>query len=69
MRYELMQFKRLMTGRATLSNIEKSLVEDDLNITVSADGEAAGTPAYMSPEQTEGKEATQDSNCNHPIYF
>ena len=26
MRYELMQFKRLMTGRATLSNIEKSLV-------------------------------------------
>lgn len=26
MRYELIQFKRLMTGRATLSNIEKSLV-------------------------------------------
>ncbi len=26
MRYEFMQFKRLMTGRATLSNIEKSLI-------------------------------------------
>jgi serine/threonine-protein kinase len=34
--------------------LAKSLVEDDLNITVSADGEAAGTPAYMSPEQAAG---------------
>ena len=35
--------------------LAKSLVEDDLNITVSADGEAAGTPAYMSPEQAAGR--------------
>lgn len=26
MRYELIQFKRLMTGRTPLSNIEKSLI-------------------------------------------
>jgi tetratricopeptide (TPR) repeat protein len=32
----------------------KNLLEDDLNITVSTDGEAAGTPAYMSPEQAAG---------------
>ncbi len=35
--------------------LAKSLLEDDLNITVSADGEAAGTPAYMSPEQAAGR--------------
>jgi len=35
--------------------LAKSLVEDDLNITVSVDGEAAGTPAYMSPEQAAGR--------------
>jgi serine/threonine-protein kinase len=34
--------------------LAKSLLEDDLNITVSTDGEAAGTPAYMSPEQAAG---------------
>jgi len=35
--------------------LAKSLLEDDLNITVSTNGEAAGTPAYMSPEQAAGR--------------
>ena len=35
--------------------LAKSLLEEDMNITVSADGEAAGTPAYMSPEQATGR--------------
>jgi tetratricopeptide (TPR) repeat protein len=35
--------------------LAKSLLCNDPNITVSADGEAAGTPAYMSPEQAAGR--------------
>jgi len=34
--------------------LAKNLLEDDLNITVSGDGETCGTPAYMSPEQASG---------------
>ena len=34
--------------------LAKSLFEDDAALTVSADGVAAGTPAYMSPEQAAG---------------
>ena len=34
--------------------LAKNLLEDDLNITVSGDGETPGTPAYMSPEQAAG---------------
>lgn len=34
--------------------LAKNLLEDDLAVTVSIDGEAAGTPAYMSPEQAAG---------------
>ncbi|MBN1507575.1 MAG: serine/threonine protein kinase [Sedimentisphaerales bacterium] len=35
--------------------LAKSLLTDDLAIIVSVDGEAAGTPAYMSPEQAAGR--------------
>jgi len=35
--------------------LAKGLLETDPSVTVSADGEAAGTPAYMSPEQAAGK--------------
>ena len=35
--------------------LAKNLVEDDPNITVSTEGEVAGTPAYMSPEQASGR--------------
>ncbi len=34
--------------------LAKNLLEDDAAVTVSIDGEAAGTPAYMSPEQAAG---------------
>ncbi|MHC4439701.1 MAG: tetratricopeptide repeat protein, partial [Planctomycetota bacterium] len=34
--------------------LAKNLLEDDVALTVSIDGEAAGTPAYMSPEQAAG---------------
>jgi tetratricopeptide (TPR) repeat protein len=34
--------------------LAKNLLEDDVAMTVSIDGEAAGTPAYMSPEQAAG---------------
>jgi tetratricopeptide (TPR) repeat protein len=34
--------------------LAKNLLEGDLNITVSGDGEIPGTPAYMSPEQAAG---------------
>jgi tetratricopeptide (TPR) repeat protein len=35
--------------------LAKGLLEGDYGLTVSGDGEAAGTPAYMSPEQAAGK--------------
>jgi serine/threonine protein kinase len=34
--------------------LAKKLLQDDAALTVSIDGEAAGTPAYMSPEQAAG---------------
>jgi tetratricopeptide (TPR) repeat protein/Tol biopolymer transport system component/predicted Ser/Thr protein kinase len=34
--------------------LAKNLLEDDSALTVSTDGEVAGTPAYMSPEQAAG---------------
>jgi len=34
--------------------LAKNLLEEDVALTVSIDGEAAGTPAYMSPEQAAG---------------
>jgi tetratricopeptide (TPR) repeat protein len=34
--------------------LAKNMIEDDLSLKVSRDGEAAGTPAYMSPEQAAG---------------
>jgi len=34
--------------------LAKNLLEEDAAVTVSLDGEAAGTPAYMSPEQAAG---------------
>jgi len=34
--------------------LAKNLLEDEMAVTVSIDGEAAGTPAYMSPEQAAG---------------
>ncbi|MHC4638912.1 MAG: protein kinase domain-containing protein, partial [Planctomycetota bacterium] len=34
--------------------LAKNLLEDDVALKVSIDGEAAGTPAYMSPEQAAG---------------
>jgi serine/threonine protein kinase len=35
--------------------LAKNLFEEDVTVTVSMDGEAAGTPAYMSPEQAAGR--------------
>jgi tetratricopeptide (TPR) repeat protein len=35
--------------------LAKSLLVDEATVTVSIDGEAAGTPAYMSPEQAAGR--------------
>ena len=35
--------------------LAKAFLEPDLDVTVSVDGEVAGTPAYMSPEQAAGK--------------
>jgi serine/threonine protein kinase len=35
--------------------LAKGFLEGDYGLTVSGDGEAAGTPAYMSPEQAAGK--------------
>ncbi|MBE3123220.1 MAG: serine/threonine protein kinase [Planctomycetes bacterium] len=35
--------------------LAKTLLEDDAQVAVSVDGEAAGTPAYMSPEQAAAK--------------
>ena len=35
--------------------LAKTLLEDDAQLAVSMDGEVAGTPAYMSPEQAAGK--------------
>ena len=34
--------------------LAKNLLDDDLNLTISEDGQTAGTPAYMSPEQAAG---------------
>jgi len=34
--------------------LAKNVLRDDSNLTVSVDGETAGTPAYMSPEQAAG---------------
>jgi len=34
--------------------LAKNLADDEAGVTVSLDGEAAGTPAYMSPEQAAG---------------
>jgi len=34
--------------------LAKNILSDDLNLTVSTDGDTAGTPAYMSPEQASG---------------
>jgi len=35
--------------------LAKGLLEEDSSLTVSAEGQPAGTPAYMSPEQAAGK--------------
>lgn len=34
--------------------LAKNLLDDDQNLTISTDGDTAGTPAYMSPEQAAG---------------
>ena len=34
--------------------LAKNLLEDDVALTVSIDGEVAGTPAFMLPEQAAG---------------
>ena len=44
--------------------LAKSLLEDDSTLTVSAYGEAAGTPAYMSPEQAAGRTDKVDTRTD-----